>query len=62
VFPLQGRDLLALGLPAGPQVGRLLSDLRSWWLDGGAVADRERCLAEARKRLGAADGTRRPEH
>lgn len=62
VFPLQGRDLLALGLPAGPEVGRLLSDLRSWWLDGGAVADRERCLAEARKRLGAADGTRRPEH
>jgi poly(A) polymerase len=62
VFPLQGRDLLALGLPAGPQVGRLLAVLREWWLAGGAIADREACLAELRKRLGAADGTRRPEH
>ncbi len=62
VFPLHGRDLLALGLPPGPEVGRLLAVLREWWLAGGAVADRERCLAQARKLLGAADGTHRPEH
>lgn len=62
VFPLQGRDLLALGLPAGPEVGRLLAVLRQWWLEGGAVADRAACLAELEKVLGAADGTRRPEH
>ncbi len=62
VFPLQGRDLLALGLTAGPEVGRLLSAMRGWWIEGGAVADRAACLDELRKRLGAADGTRRPEH
>jgi poly(A) polymerase/tRNA nucleotidyltransferase (CCA-adding enzyme) len=62
VFPLQGRDLLAEGVAPGPEVGRLLALLRDWWLEGGAVADRAACLDELRKRLGAADGTRRPEH
>ena len=52
VFPLQGRDLLPLGLPPGPGMGELLGALRAWWLAGGAAADREECLEEARRRLG----------
>jgi poly(A) polymerase/tRNA nucleotidyltransferase (CCA-adding enzyme) len=51
VFPLQGRDLLALGLPAGPEVGRLLAALRAWWIAEGAGPGPEACLAEARRRL-----------
>ena len=52
VFPLQGRDLLPLGLPPGPGMGELLGALRAWWLAGGTAADREECLEEARRRLG----------
>ena len=44
VFPLEGRDLLALGMTPGPQVGRALAAVRQWWLDGGCVADRAACL------------------
>src|SRR5262249_19568204 len=35
VFPLEGRDVLALGEPEGPRVGVLLRAVRQWWLDGG---------------------------
>lgn len=60
VLPVQGRDLLALGLAPGPEVGRLLDGLRAWWLEGGCAAPREALLAEARRRLGAADGPAAP--
>jgi poly(A) polymerase len=46
VFPLEGRHVVALGIPAGPAVGALLRDVRQWWLDGGCVADHAACLAE----------------
>jgi poly(A) polymerase/tRNA nucleotidyltransferase (CCA-adding enzyme) len=49
VFPLQGRDALAIGLAPGPSVGRLLAALRAWWLDGGCIAGREACLARLRE-------------
>ncbi len=45
VFPLRGRDALALGLPAGPQVGRLIDAVERWWIDGDFRADRAACLA-----------------
>jgi poly(A) polymerase len=46
VFPLEGRDVVACGVPAGPRVGALLRDVRQWWMDGGCVADRSDCLAQ----------------
>ena len=46
VFPLQGQDILDLGLSGGPRVGTLLRTVRAWWIAGGAVADRAACLAE----------------
>jgi len=53
VFPLEGRDVLALGEPEGPRVGALLRGVRQWWLDGGCVADAEQCRAElVRRRRG----------
>ncbi len=45
VFPLAGRDALALGLPPGPAVGAALAKVRQWWLDGGCTAGRDACLA-----------------
>ncbi len=53
VFPLEGRDALALGVPAGPAVGRLLREVRAWWLAGGCVADAESCRAELARRIAA---------
>jgi poly(A) polymerase/tRNA nucleotidyltransferase (CCA-adding enzyme) len=46
VFPLAGRDAVALGIPTGPAVGVLLARVRSWWLAGGCTADAEACRAE----------------
>ena len=46
VFPLEGRDVLALGEPEGPRVGALLREVRHWWLDGGCTASRAECLVE----------------
>jgi len=54
-FPLQGRDALALGLQPGPEVGRLLGEVKAWWQAGGCMADREACLAKLRE-LAAARG------
>ena len=51
VFPLQGRDLAAAGLAAGPAMGELLRALRGWWLAGGCTADAAECRAELARRL-----------
>ena len=50
VFPLEGRDVVALGIQAGPRVGILLRDIRQWWLDRGCVDDRPACLMELARR------------
>jgi poly(A) polymerase/tRNA nucleotidyltransferase (CCA-adding enzyme) len=46
VFPLHGRDLLALGVPPGPEMGRVLAGLRARWMEGGCTATRTDLLAE----------------
>ncbi|HEY1933417.1 MAG TPA: CCA tRNA nucleotidyltransferase [Acetobacteraceae bacterium] len=53
VFPLEGRDVLALGVPPGPRVGTLLRSVRRWWLDSGCQADAAACRAELARRIGA---------
>jgi poly(A) polymerase/tRNA nucleotidyltransferase (CCA-adding enzyme) len=52
VFPLEGRDVLALGEAEGPRVGALLREVRRWWLDGGCTATADACRAELALRLG----------
>ncbi|HXY98653.1 MAG TPA: CCA tRNA nucleotidyltransferase [Stellaceae bacterium] len=52
VFPLKGRDVTALGAPAGKEVGRVLAELEQWWEAGDYRADRRACLAELKRRLG----------
>ncbi|MDQ2805230.1 MAG: CCA tRNA nucleotidyltransferase [Pseudomonadota bacterium] len=46
VFPLEGRDVLALGVLPGPRVGALLREVRAWWLADGCTADAEACRRE----------------
>ncbi len=53
-FPIAGRDVTALGIPAGQRVGELLATLRRWWEDGDFAADRGRCLARLREIAGGA--------
>jgi len=55
IFPLEGRDVVALGVPPGPRVGELLRAVRSWWLDGGCVAETEACRAQAGRMLRGGD-------
>jgi poly(A) polymerase/tRNA nucleotidyltransferase (CCA-adding enzyme) len=49
VFPLAGRDAVAIGIQPGPRMGALLAQIRSWWIMNGCVADREACLARLRQ-------------
>ena len=45
-FPVKGRDALALGVPAGPKVGRLIAAVESWWIEQDFAPDRDACLAK----------------
>ena len=53
-FPVTGRDVMAAGVPEGPQVGLVLGKLEDWWAAGDFAAD-EDALAEKLKSL-IADG------
>ncbi len=52
-FPLTGRDVMAAGVPEGPEVGKVLAVLEEWWVGGDFAADegalRDRLAAMARK-------------
>jgi poly(A) polymerase len=50
-LPIKGGDLMALGLPHGPEIGRHLAAIESWWEERDYRPDRDTCLAEARRRL-----------
>ncbi len=52
IFPLEGRDALALGLAPGPAIGNLLREVRTWWLANGCRADGNACRAQLRHRAG----------
>jgi hypothetical protein len=52
VFPLQGSDVLALGVPPGPRVGALLRAVRDWWVAGDCTAGVAECRAELARASG----------
>ena len=43
-FPLTGEDVMAAGVPRGPEVGRTLRALEDAWIAGGFAGDREALL------------------
>jgi poly(A) polymerase len=51
-LPVRGSDALALGVPAGPEVGELVAGVERWWREGDFSADRESCLTEMRRLAG----------
>ena len=51
VFPLSGRDVVALGVPAGKDIGLLMGVVTRWWRAKGCLPDREACLAQLKNAL-----------
>ncbi|MFO1039416.1 MAG: CCA tRNA nucleotidyltransferase [Geminicoccaceae bacterium] len=56
IFPVGGADLLTRGVPQGPELGRLLAELRRWWQQQDFAPDREACLARLDALLSRGDG------
>ncbi len=52
-FPLKGRDALALGMAAGPEIGALLGSIEEDWIAGDFAADRSALLKELERRMAA---------
>ena len=50
-LPVSGRDLIALGVPPGPEVSRLLAEVERRWVKAGFPAERDAALALARAAL-----------
>ncbi|HZT51516.1 MAG TPA: CCA tRNA nucleotidyltransferase, partial [Stellaceae bacterium] len=55
-FPVRGRDVTARGVPAGPEVGRLLGAVEAWWEESDFHATRAACLAELERHIAARRG------
>ena len=51
-LPLTGQDVMALGIPGGPEVGRALDELENWWIGHDFAPGRDACLAELGRRIG----------
>ncbi|MFN0264475.1 CCA tRNA nucleotidyltransferase [Tepidamorphus sp. 3E244] len=45
-FPLSGKDLMAAGVAAGPQIGQRLAELEETWIASGFSLDRDALLAQ----------------
>ncbi|MGH1419305.1 MAG: CCA tRNA nucleotidyltransferase [Hyphomicrobiaceae bacterium] len=48
-MPVSGSDVLALGMPAGPEVGKVLSALEQWWIATGFPDDEAMVNAKLRE-------------
>jgi poly(A) polymerase len=44
VFALNGDDVMAEGIEAGPKIGALLRDLERWWVEQDFAPDRPALL------------------
>ena len=51
-LPVRGSDLLELGVPAGPQVGRLIAAFEDWWIAQDFPSDPQRVRAKLRELVG----------
>jgi poly(A) polymerase len=48
-LPVKGADVVALGVPDGPEVGRLLARVEAWWEAGDYRAGRKEALAKLKE-------------
>jgi poly(A) polymerase len=47
-LPVTGADVLALGVPKGPRIGKLLREVEAWWIDRDFHPSRAACLTRLR--------------
>lgn len=50
-FPLKGDDILQFGIPAGPQIGKYLSEIEDWWIKKDFLPSHAECRQELHHRL-----------
>ncbi|ACI56059.1 poly(A) polymerase [Rhizobium leguminosarum] len=50
-FPLNGGDVMSMGIPSGPRVGELLAGLENQWVEENFVSDRAALLARLQERV-----------
>jgi poly(A) polymerase len=43
-LPVKGQDIMAMGLPHGPEIGRILGEVERWWEDEDYRPDRLACM------------------
>jgi poly(A) polymerase len=48
-LPVSGDDVKALGVTAGPQLGKILKETEAWWIAGDFTADRAACLRKLKE-------------
>ncbi|MEW5728635.1 MAG: CCA tRNA nucleotidyltransferase [Pseudomonadota bacterium] len=51
-MPVRGADAMELGIPRGPEIGRLLGEVERWWEEADYRPGREECLARLREAAG----------
>ena len=47
-LPVKGADALALGIPAGPDIGTILRTVERWWIEANFAPTRGECLDKLR--------------
>jgi poly(A) polymerase len=52
-FPLNGADVVALGVPPGPRIGQMLSELETVWVERNFTLDRAALAARLKEKLDA---------
>lgn len=52
-FPLRGQDVINLGGQHGPEIGRALHAVKTWWRENDFRPDRESCLDQLKDALDA---------
>lgn len=48
-LPVSGNDVMNAGIPSGPTVGKILSAVESWWIEGNFSANRDDCLKKMKE-------------
>jgi tRNA nucleotidyltransferase/poly(A) polymerase len=43
-IPVNGVDVMAAGIPKGPEIGDVLAKIETWWIENDFAPDRESCL------------------
>ncbi len=49
LLPVAGKDVVALGIEVGPEVGEHLRAIEAWWEDRDFAPDRQACLAQLKR-------------